>query len=174
MNRDLSANKLAAITGEIKRGNKIAAIKIYRDATGSDLKDAKEAIEAFMQVFDASLSAPPPLPSMLGAIIENARELRAEERSAIVAALRRRNKIEAIKLYREATGLGLAESKTAVEEIERNLPPAPSSAAGHRPGPAESRTPMPNWDPFEEKKKSGCFGVFLLLLAALIFLGTLA
>lgn len=165
MNRDLSSDELAAITGEIKRGNKIAAIKIYRDATGSDLKDAKEAIEAFMQVFDASPSAPPPLPSMLESIIENARELSAEERNGIVAALRRRNKIEAIKLFREATGLGLAESKTAVEDLERNLPPAPSPGAGHRPASPDSRTPMPNWDPFEEKKKSGCFGVLVAAFA---------
>jgi ribosomal protein L7/L12 len=170
MNRDLSASELAAITGEIKRGNKIAAIKIYRDATGSDLKDSKEAIEAFMEVFEASPSAPTPLPSMVDSILESARELSPPEREAVLAALHRRNKIEAIKLYREANGLGLAESKSAVEEIERNLPPAGSSPTGHRPSAAESRTPMPNWDPFEEKKKSGCFGVLFagFVVAALL------
>jgi ribosomal protein L7/L12 len=35
--------------------------------------------------------------------------------------LRRGNKIEAIKLYREQTGLGLKEAKDAVEAIERGL-----------------------------------------------------
>ncbi|MFN8372295.1 MAG: ribosomal protein L7/L12 [Anaerolineae bacterium] len=35
--------------------------------------------------------------------------------------IRANRKIEAIKLYREATGLGLKESKDAVEDIERNL-----------------------------------------------------
>ena len=39
----------------------------------------------------------------------------------VVAALRSGNKIEAIKLQRERTGLGLAEAKHAVEEIERRL-----------------------------------------------------
>jgi ribosomal protein L7/L12 len=36
----------------------------------------------------------------------------------IQAALRRGNKIEAIKIYRELTGVGLAEAKRAVDEIE--------------------------------------------------------
>ncbi|RPI92711.1 MAG: hypothetical protein EHM40_12200 [Chloroflexi bacterium] len=36
-------------------------------------------------------------------------------------ALRRGNKIEAIKIYRESTGVGLAEAKRAVDEIEVRL-----------------------------------------------------
>jgi len=34
-------------------------------------------------------------------------------------ALRRGNKIEAIKLYREMTGVGLAEAKQAIDRAER-------------------------------------------------------
>lgn len=34
-------------------------------------------------------------------------------------ALRRGNKIEAIKIYRELTGVGLAEAKEAIEHAER-------------------------------------------------------
>lgn len=37
----------------------------------------------------------------------------------IQEALRRGNKIEAIKIYRELTGVGLAEAKQAVEQAER-------------------------------------------------------
>lgn len=37
----------------------------------------------------------------------------------VVAALRSGNKIEAIKLHRAATGVGLAEAKEFVEAIER-------------------------------------------------------
>ena len=37
----------------------------------------------------------------------------------ILEALRKNNMIEAIKLYRELTNSGLAESKRAVEEIRR-------------------------------------------------------
>lgn len=36
-------------------------------------------------------------------------------------ALRRGNKIEAIKLYRELTGVGLAEAKQAVDSFESRL-----------------------------------------------------
>ena len=34
-------------------------------------------------------------------------------------ALRRGNKIEAIKIYRELTGVGLAEAKQAIDQAER-------------------------------------------------------
>ena len=59
--------------------------------------------------------------------------LKPEQRQAIVAALRAGNKIEAIKLCREATGLGLAEAKDFVERLE-TLPeaavaPAPEAGA---------------------------------------------
>lgn len=37
----------------------------------------------------------------------------------IQAALRSRNKIEAIKLYRELTGVGLAEAKEAIDKAEK-------------------------------------------------------
>jgi large subunit ribosomal protein L7/L12 len=39
----------------------------------------------------------------------------------IVRLIRSNNKIEAIKRYREMTGLGLKESKDGVEEIEARL-----------------------------------------------------
>ncbi|MGE0605955.1 MAG: hypothetical protein AB7O62_02435 [Pirellulales bacterium] len=49
----------------------------------------------------------------------------AELVERIVAALADGRKIEAVKLYREATGRGLKESKDAVEAIERGQnPPA--------------------------------------------------
>jgi len=38
----------------------------------------------------------------------------------IIEALRTHNIIEAIKLYRAKTGVGLAEAKAAVEEINKN------------------------------------------------------
>jgi ribosomal protein L7/L12 len=37
----------------------------------------------------------------------------------VIEALKKNNLIEAIKVYRELTNLGLAESKSAVEEIRR-------------------------------------------------------
>ncbi len=41
--------------------------------------------------------------------------------SRIIEALQKNNKIEAIKIYRELTGLGLAEAKAAIDQIADNL-----------------------------------------------------
>jgi len=41
--------------------------------------------------------------------------------SRIIALIKQGNKIEAIKMYRELTNLGLAEAKAAVEKLESNL-----------------------------------------------------
>lgn len=74
--------------------------------------------------------------------------------NAISDALRGGNKIEAIKLYREATGLGLKESKDAVEALEVDLrgkfpdqfPPTGSASA-------------------QAKGKGGCLGLVAVLFA---------
>lgn len=41
--------------------------------------------------------------------------------SRILEALQKNNKIEAIKIYRELTGLGLAEAKAAIDQIADKL-----------------------------------------------------
>lgn len=43
---DLSSDQLAAVRSELARGNKIAAIKLMREATGLGLAEAKDAVEA--------------------------------------------------------------------------------------------------------------------------------
>ena len=48
---------------------------------------------------------------------------------AIQSAVRAGNKIEAIKLYRELFGVGLAEAKDAVEHLEAALPAQGGTAA---------------------------------------------
>ncbi len=48
-------------------------------------------------------------------------QLNEQQRQAINAEIFGGRKIEAIKLYREATGVGLKEAKDAVEEIEKDL-----------------------------------------------------
>jgi hypothetical protein len=47
--------------------------------------------------------------------------LSAEALNAVTQALQQGNKIEAIKLYRNFTGLGLKDSKDAVEQLESSL-----------------------------------------------------
>lgn len=90
--------------------------------------------------------------------------LSPEQLASVHEALRRDRKIEAIKLYREATRSGLKEAKDAVEAME--VPPesasgnAPSSPVGSLPN---NRTPPPGWNTAPEKKK-GCFAVVVAFL----------
>jgi ribosomal protein L7/L12 len=89
-----------ALLGE---GQKIQAIKLYRERTGVGLRQAKEAVEAIER------GEPLPIPETIDESFE--REL--------VGLLHQGQKIEAIKLYRERTGVGLKEAKDAVEAIQR-------------------------------------------------------
>ncbi|MBV1690073.1 ribosomal protein L7/L12 [Novosphingobium sp. G106] len=70
---------------------------------------------------DRDLSGPPPSFTMqrpLPSARPGPATLSPEALAAIRGELARGNKINAIKLMREATGLGLAESKQAVEAME--------------------------------------------------------
>ncbi len=92
----LPANVLDAA----RRGNTIEAIKLLRESTGLGLKEAKDAIDAYARgnsLPAATSASAVPIPA------------------SVAEALRRGNKIEAIKLLREQAGLGLKEAKDAVE-----------------------------------------------------------
>ncbi|WP_212598575.1 ribosomal protein L7/L12 [Sphingopyxis granuli] len=67
------------------------------------------------------LIAPPPAPRPTGrpVSVSSAPVPTGSDEEAVVELLRQNRKIEAIKLWREVTGLGLAESKAAVEALER-------------------------------------------------------
>ncbi len=160
MSDPLSPDQIRAIGDQLRNGNKILAVKLFREAAGCSLLEAKNAIEAMDDRYSGAVEATPsrtPTPTRTG--------LTPEVRSAVLTALRKGNKIEAIKIYREATGLGLAESKDAVEAMEGESDQAPRLVP-------EGRTPLPAFDPFEEKKKSGCFGVLMLVIGALVYLAS--
>ena len=109
--------ELAAIWPLIKSGNKINAIKAYREQTGVTLKEAKEAVELLQQ--DALMEEWQLLESQRREEIQEEAGGKAEERLALVQRLARQGKkIEAIKYYREMTGVGLREAKAAVEQLE--------------------------------------------------------
>ncbi|MEP7302618.1 MAG: ribosomal protein L7/L12 [Caldimonas sp.] len=95
----LPADVLAAL----QRGSAIEAIKLLRAATGLGLKEAKDVIDQHLQgrrAPIATVAAPATLPG------------------AVAAALQRGDRIEAIRLLREAAGLGLKEAKEAVESFQ--------------------------------------------------------
>ena len=98
----LPANVLAAL----QAGNKIEAIKLLREATGLGLKESKDAIDEYdgrnpSHAVTASSVSPLPEP--------------------VAEALRRGNKVEAIKLLREKTGLGLKEAKDWVDASSQEM-----------------------------------------------------
>lgn len=105
-------------------GRKIEAIKLYRGQTGLGLREAKEAVE----LLEAALvlngpkyflpgQVPPQTPVETFDRVPVAETPDPEVRSLILAG----RKIEAIKLYREQTGLGLREAKEAVDLLENTL-----------------------------------------------------
>jgi ribosomal protein L7/L12 len=98
------------IKAQIAAGNMIAAIKLYRDATGTGLAEAKQAVELI------AAGKPPPT----GA----APSLSAHAMQEVSALLMAGKKIEAIKLYRTAVGVDLKDAKDAVDALEVRLNPA--------------------------------------------------
>ncbi|MBB1624624.1 ribosomal protein L7/L12 [Achromobacter sp. UMC71] len=152
----------------LARGNFIEAIKITRDRSGMDLKSSKEAVERYAN-------------SVAGAQAQDAGWTYGQaeagdaqgSRPAVVppaalAALARGKKVEAVKITRDATGLGLAEAKRLVDA---QLNPAAADIE-HQPSNA-SANPMLEpgrvssggfkWLPF--------FIILLLAVLAWVFLG---
>jgi ribosomal protein L7/L12 len=105
----LPANVIAAL----QRGNTIDAIKLLRESSGVGLKEAKDAIEQHLR-------------GNSGSVVTAASD--GSLPCSVVVAMRRGQKIEAIKLLREQTGLGLKEAKEAVEGYQGKA----DAAAGQR------------------------------------------
>lgn len=96
----LPANVLAAL----ERGGTLEAIKLLRESTGLGLKEAKDVIDAHLHgrpLAHTAVTASGSLPA------------------PVVAALQQGRKLDAIRLLREHTGMGLKESKDAVDAFER-------------------------------------------------------
>jgi ribosomal protein L7/L12 len=114
------------VTDAIAKGNKVEAIGLLREQTGLSLVEAKQVVERH--------GGPSPRPLAAGGtgLTESAR-----------AALARGNKIEAIKVLREETDLGLKEAKEAVDAAEAAMP---GRASGHlAPGEVPAATGARVW-----------------------------
>jgi ribosomal protein L7/L12 len=96
----------------MQQGRKIDAIKLYRERTNVGLAEAKAAVEAL----GAGQEPPEPETMNLSAEVQ------------INSFLQQGQKIEAIKVYREHTGVGLKEAKDAIEKMQapgQKDPPVP-------------------------------------------------
>ncbi len=134
----ISANQEQQLRELVAKGNKIAAVKLYREITNVGLKEAKEAVEAIMSGVPVVTPAPVQSGLQNDALLED----------RIKRFLAERKKIEAVKLYREVNHCGLKEAKDAVDLIQAemrrdgysNIPTAPAisndpfaeDAAGYR------------------------------------------
>ena len=88
----------------------IQAIKVYRDATGVSLAEAKEAVEEMAR---NELTKPP-------SGVRNYDDPVLEGK--IKSLLSKGKKIEAVKIYREEYGVSLKEAHDAVERVELSVP----------------------------------------------------
>jgi len=126
----------ATVRAALKNGNKIEAIKRLRAQTSLSLEQARAAVEAGVMP-DPPRRRPVDNPSLT---------------PEAVSALASGNKIEAIKLMREATGLGLKQAKALVEQA------APATDNGVDWGTATLA-------PGEVPRRSGALWLVMVLLA---------
>jgi ribosomal protein L7/L12 len=103
--RTIGPETQARLLELVAQGKKIQAIKDLRAATGLGLKEAKDAVDAMAAGHDISGVILPRL-DVPATTEERARELIAQGR-----------KIQAIKLIRAETGLGLKEAKDVADGL---------------------------------------------------------
>jgi ribosomal protein L7/L12 len=115
LSQDADASNLAErVRSLLDQGRKIEAIKVFREATGSGLAEAKEAVDSLEKGRELVSEAKP------GDGLEN----------ELLSLLKQRKKIEAIKVYRSETGAGLKEAKDAVEALAKRHNIASPGCAG--------------------------------------------
>lgn len=146
-------------------GNKIEAIKLYRQATGLGLAEAKEAVEAIEAGRSVSLSV---TSAQGSALDQNPAAI-----LAVKALLQAGNKIEAIKVYRQLTGMGLKEAKDAVEAMAAGAAEANTFQVGSSSAYQFQRTARPATSPTPSSQNPGLSCVVVGLIAGVVFLGML-
>lgn len=107
MAREVSDDVLGHIRAAIASGAKIEAIKIYREASGAGLAEAKRFVE------DLEAGRTPGAPPVDSATNDDIDQIQA----AVFAG----DRIQAIKLYRASTGEGLKESRDFILALESEL-----------------------------------------------------
>ena len=156
-----------------RRGHKVEAIKLLRDATGWGLAEAKHALEAALDGAGTGIGARaapyPATPAHLPA--------------AINAALANGDKLAAVKLLKDATGIGLKEAKDRIESGDpsqwmaspaayppAHTAPSPSpTVARATPTAAPPAWSQPGFEPGKvETSFNGKRALIVLLLAALV------
>lgn len=161
---DVSQRELPpAVIDALVRGRKIDAIALLREATGCGLKTALDAVQAYLErsADESAISRPVAATDMATdagqAILP----------PAVMDALRRGEKIQAVKLLREATGLGLKDANDRIHGFidGADLPPSDAAAVVSTAAPSTSRPPT------VVSGRSGSGIGWILLIAALAIAG---
>ena len=141
-------------------GDKMQAIRLLREQTGLGLKEAKDAVESYVPHDDAQGNHP----------AFNHSTASGDLPHMVVAAWQRGHKVEAVRLLREQTGLGLKEAKETLEaaHIPAN---ANANATGFaEPAPMASATTSPGAVPNTGGRTMWVVGAVVLAALAYYFL----
>ena len=149
----LRPDQVQQIHEYIHKQQLIHAIKLYRDVTGASLAEAKDAVEEMAR---DEFAKPPE-----GAMDFDNPILEARIRSM----LSKRQKIEAVKIYREEYGIWFKQAKDVVDRIERSMRSAGTSSMNT---PYEAAIGS---DPFAEKSSSGPRLIVLAAAIAILICG---
>lgn len=117
--REMSEDEFQKVTASIFAGQKIQAIKLYNEVTGAGLKESKDYVESL----ERQLRAEKP-ESFHAAVTPGSIPVPAmpeDEAKKMTDLIFAGQKIQAIKMYKEATGLGLKESKDFIDDLEKQL-----------------------------------------------------
>ena len=112
---DTHAAFLREVAALVAAGQKIEAIKRVRERYGVGLKEAKDLVDGLEAGRQAEIEL---ALSAFAPVVQPATNPEGEVRRLLAAG----KKIEAIKLVRERTGLGLKEAKDLVEAYEAGQP----------------------------------------------------
>lgn len=114
---EMPEDKAAEMTDAIFAGQKIEAIKVYKECTGRGLKESKDFVD------DLERQLRQECPERFGAAmaVGGAALVPDDNADEMTQAIFAGQKIQAIKLCREATGLGLKDAKEYVEALQSRL-----------------------------------------------------
>ncbi|MDF1740774.1 MAG: hypothetical protein P1U86_16560 [Verrucomicrobiales bacterium] len=110
--RNLTENQLSEIRHKLANGERIDAVRLCREYSGTSLAGAEEAVAA-MTANEVGNAA------SVGMLTES-------QEAKLRGNLESGRKIEAVKQYREYTGAGLKESKEFVESLGARSSKSPS------------------------------------------------
>ena len=105
------------LLGLVHHGQKIIAVKRYREITGVGLQEALYAVTRLSEVEASGGGTRPEVVSRVAAAAHIDPKKLKEAEAAAMSFLRENNAMEAVKRYRQHTGLGLKEAKDAVDVL---------------------------------------------------------